>query len=1187
MADEQKSKGWLARCRELVGGRKRQEAQLKKARAKLVEDRDGLQRRHIELQVLNGARAVDLVDDLLEVGRRVEAARAWEDPLIFGNASREIELLGLRMKKALEDEKALVKKLLAFDTESTRLQSKLAGAAGLRDATRPGSEVQRSLQAARALHAEALTARNLAARLAAGSDIEQAMAGLAAVVRQLKDTAGLAAAADERAGEYPKAMSEWAEVRPMVLAAVRMLGDLPGAEKEHRILLNRYNEALAAVRQVDGVWVGHDEALRKVALYEGVLKVGREASAAHMSESMPIEVSLALVRVETQLERLADTVPPAIVRSYRAGAHTLLESGRHQPAPAIVALEALAGKLRIEADGLVESKRQAEEAVRLYRARLLKLQTLGVPETLYAALRLSGDAAAENDIAQRQWLGVVARLRAVDAGLGTLEEEFATLGAAWQEKRGELARFRADAVGLIGFPALATGAMNLRDAVSEVQKSFAGGGRLQAAIDAFASARVAGVGLPAAHAALLQDALQKKVPLGKPEELTAYVDGLAAAGEDVYRATQKARGELRGWLDKQRGLEDGARATLLDSWFAELQAKWNEWLGFRKTATGDIAAVKKTAARLIEEVGKLVEGFTGLAADALLAGARKAVFERQSQDARSSPDETRSRIENARQAGVDVDDEQQALDSGSADYRDILVRLGRKEKALVEGQTRQRLEISGKVLTEIDEPLTKLQVSETYKTELRQQSTDIKWMLDSGDPELVVVAGEMQKKLVGHLDDIGDSGDAYAVNKKTMDRLAGFIGGFLIELPDTHQRLETRLTDLRLAARSVAPSVTTEELSKFEVEEVKAASTALRLRLAEVKGYREIKDRVRAKLKKVLAIGNAPQFEAHALARIADAKARKLLEGGVSGARNILLTLEVSLDDILNTPDKGNAKEKLKTANAAQMQEQRRVVDIASQYQQEASLFLTGVLPRARLATEGAEDGDSDLVEGLEDVVRTADRIVEPYLSLLTFFQIGSAPAPDMGKLKSDFDRARAMLADANRTAQRLIDSPSTTNVAGPLMGAKVAEGLARLRTRWTVRTAAFDQAVGEVSAAIRNAGAGESEAMVRNAETAATTIDGLRGLFRPDAFVSSFGQLEAPWPKEKSEQEAFRKRQVAAREAALLVMRQCHARLQNPLLLKLTDAGVNPFEPASIKVAAASISTVLKEIQLQALASV
>lgn len=1188
MTDGKKSsfKTWCDKARELVGGRRDKGRDLGKARAQLKDSYAAVQRLLMELQMLNGARATGLVDALVDAGALVTAAQTAEDEASFASLRTALAALTEKFQAALADQKALDKKLAVFDAEFVRLQSKLAGAGGQRDALRVGSEVHRSLEAARTLHSQAQAARRSAALLEPGASIDTAITGLAAVVGKLAEVQALATAADARAEGYLKAMAGWADLKPKVSAAVHQLAALPGAEAEHRVLLGKYNEALAAVRQVDGVWQGHDEALRHVALYEGVLRVGQETSEKHLALKMPKVVTDAVRLVLAELERCRDVAPVAVIRGHRDRLLAEQESGRARPAEAVAALTALAGEIRTGVDALVVAKREAEAAVTRYRAALAALEAAKVPAPLFAVLRTNGDMVVARDIAEMSWQGAAARLGTINERLAAVEAGFASHGARWEALRAKLAAMRADAVGLVRFPVLATPAMAVRDQVSDVQKWFATGDALAAAIAAFDAAKVGSAGLVEAHAALMAAAREKKVPLEKPEQLVAYVPQLARAGEEVYAAAQRTRGELRAWLDRQAGLPVDTRAMLMEDWSGKVTAVWTAWLDFRQTAGGDIGVVNTASRGLIDDLGKLQARLTALGTVALRAEVAELAGRKAAADARAAPAQVAERIRQAKQAGIDVRAEEAALRDGSRDYRDILVAVAALEKAAAARQDRRRREVDANITALIDLPLKELKVSDSYRVELKQQSTDIRWMLGSGDPELVEVAAAMQKEMAGRLNDIADSGDAYAVNKKTMDRLAAFIGGFITELPETHRRLETRLNELRVASRRVAPAVTTDDLASFEKEEVTAASTALRLRLADVKRYREVKTRVRDKWSLVEEAGKAPQFGAYVEARIADAKKTRLSEGGVDGARNMLLALEQKLDSVLDTPAAENRKERLKALNAHEMHQQRQVVDMARQYQQEVAVFLDTVLPVAAAVTRGAEDGDSAMVRSLQDVVATAGKLVDPYLSNLTFFQLGSAPSPDMGRMKSDFDRARAMLADAGRTARRLIETPASTNVDGPAMGEQAVAGLARLRNRWIERSSAFDRAVGEVAAAVRTAAVGEPEALAQAAAAAALTIEGLRGLFRADAFATSFSDLETLPPKDASAKQAFRKRQLAAREAALVVMRQCHANLQNPLLRKLVDASANPFEPAAMKVAAAGVSTVLKEIQLQALAS-
>jgi hypothetical protein len=214
--------------------------------------------------------------------------------------------------------------------------------------------------------------------------------------------------------------------------------------------------------------------------------------------------------------------------------------------------------------------------------------------------------------------------------------------------------------------------------------------------------------------------------------------------------------------------------------------------------------------------------------------------------------------------------------------------------------------------------------------------------------------------------------------------------------------------------------------------------------------------------------------------------------------------------------------------------------------------------------------------------VSSAGKLLKPYLAVLTTLKIGSVDGPDFAKVKADFAQARHMLANAQSSAARLLQVAQTTNVQGP-----AKDGLVKLGRKWSEKTQAFAVALRKVAAQVRDAAKGETGATPDNARKAADMIENLTHLFRTDAFAAAFAVLlEDPEAIDKSKREALHKKQLAAREQALRVMRQCSVDIAHPLLRKLCDAQANPFEPVSVTVAVSGLNTTLKEIELQALAS-
>ena len=1177
------AKQWCDQARELINSRRDKSSDLKAARSQIKKASSDLEGDLKVLQLLNPVRTYELKKRYVTLAEVIWIAAVEKNDVGLIEAAKSIEALHADTLLEIVEQKDLDAKLVTFDQEHLKLNSKVAEARGLRGAYAEGSLVKEALElaAARLIQAQAL--RIQASALKAGVDMETASGLHESVRQQLIAAAEASVILDKGAKNYLKAMTDWGELKPKVLKAQKELDYLSGAVEQAKLLRGKYNEAIALIKQVDGVWLGHAEAKLKVALYEKDLNDGRAANTDHVTKGVPDKVKAAFSLTDAQLVRYATLAPSHALDAHREHATCLAESGRSDVSAALEGLRKLTTLVKAESDELEAEQKKAVIEETSFRTGLEAMGALNVPVSLFAAQKYLGNLAIQGDLIEHQWEMARIKLEAANAVIASIKGDFEINGAGWDQRRLALAEMRTQAVGLISFPAVSANAMALRDAVSQVQEVFTTV-KLAESVSAYDAARLGGKTLPAARDALLVLARQKKVPFDNPEQMKAFSAQLARATSDVYAAGQTARTQILKRLDELVDLTPEARQGLQTDWVAQITELESKWLLFRATAGGEVKALNKQSKDIVKEIVDLATNLVMRKPKLLLQEeASKAQVAQSVANAKALPDQVKARLAQLALRGLDVKAEQKQFEDSSKTAAELMIALTERETDWLSREATRRKDLMDKINATIDQPLSALNVSETYRKELAQQSVDIQIMVSTQDPDLVTVAESMQMRMQLQLAQIKTHRDLYDRNITKLEKLMPRIGDLASKLPVTHRRLQTALTEELVASKHNSPlDMATRVLALARrVDEAWIAAAA---RDELVLKYKRKKIEVRSKWSKVKDVGDAPQFQTYYEARIAEAKQLKTVEGGLPGAQQMLKALEKKLDSVLG--EKVNPTAKLKALNSDQMQSQRLVVDMAEQFQREVSLILGTVLPEAKAATKAAEDGDSEMAKSLEGVVDAASKIVSPYLQNLTLFKRGAAPAPDIARMKSDFERASSILADANRTALRLIETPETTNVEGPMMGAKVREGLSKLSKKWGERTNAFNTAVRSVASSVRTAAASDDETVKASAEKAALIIEKLSSMFRSNAFGTSFAVLMQERPKDAGERAVLRTRQLAAREAALLVMRQCHSDLQNPLLRKLTDSLENPFEAPTIKVAASGISTVLKEIQLQALAS-
>ena len=1158
-----------------------------------------------ELKVASGVRHARFVPQHHAVAdTAVKAARLANEGALKA-ATDALHKLVETLKAEIKAQKDLISDAAKFGTEYAKLEIEVAETSGLRGARTPGTAVHTRLATASEFMQAAADKRVRAQAEASNALIKEAMASLEMVKTKLADAKKDAKSVDTSNKDYLAAITEWGLLAPKARDVLRQMRELAGAEDLADELQNHLGTAMGGIKNVDGVFTGHDAAVRLVGDVDARLAKAKVAHAAHLAKTLPQLVLKARTAADVDIAAHAALVPSYLAKAVRDEAATLTESGRHDINAAVNGLAAMQTRLQQATADLQRDKTTAEAAVAKFNTTVASLVQLDVPAGLYAGLKRAGDAAQAGEFADSQWAAATGRLDNATLGLQQIETRYTTLGPDWKRRKTELEGIRKEAVALASFPAVRQAAVVLRDKADEVLALFVGGD-LQTAIDAHKKAVLGKQTLAQARDDLNKQAQAKGVPVGSGtgaplDEATrlAFIKGLNDAITAVRTASENAHAALLKHIQNNTTLAAAERRLLLAHWTSLVGQVETDWLAFHQASNGDLKALDKQAKSAVAALAKLVKDQTQLKPKELEGSLRtleqddakafKADMPRQIEHLIGLLEATGENVAPARKALADalaLTQPQSALINVAGSLRK---QLDAKEQALAEARQASR----GELITKIAKPLKNLGISKVYQNELQKDCQDTLAMIDTQDADLLEAAQARLTRQAALITKIGADPGLYEDNQRKLKALGARLAKMADVLPDSYRALQTDLTKLFVDSKHTDPMSLSKTVMAFDIR-VDEKETEAAVRQREIKAlYDPLKKQIEALWKKrsevvgdVLGIGSGffpKEFEAYKDARLAEAGALKATETPIASVVQPLQALKDKLDLIEAAP---NSKAAIEQLNADELANQRLVRDMAAQFEREVKAFKEGTLAQAKAATKTDVDGDGGLANSLSGVASAAAKMVSPYLKLLGTWPHetkGSQPSPDMQRMKQDFERARTMLAEAERTARRLIDTPTTTNVTGPSK-----DGLRKLLPKWGERCLGYAAAVRTMAAAIRSAAASEADPVNQQAaEKAAVLIEGVGGSFRADAFAASFAGLMTT-ATDKADIDKLDRLHKARREDALRIMREYRTELtENRLRRLLTDASQNPFEAATLMAAAGALRVTLKEIELQVLDSV
>lgn len=512
-----------------------------------------------------------------------------------------------------------------------------------------------------------------------------------------------------------------------------------------------------------------------------------------------------------------------------------------------------------------------------------------------------------------------------------------------------------------------------------------------------------------------------------------------------------------------------------------------------------------------------------------------------------------------------------------------------------------------------------------YHELMEKEAEDIKAMLETGDPDMLRVAykaiGELRTK-IDQFDPKKEQPGVVSFGQvetriEEIGLLLGSESGTVMKnniikkaYPDTFERLNDQyMAAVKIATRS-QPEIGMAALNPLEAP-IREALERSKLKSDQCARYEE---RIRQaenlwdKIKKetgTRVTEKAGRVADYVAQRLEEAGAALGNENGLEEADVLITKVEAMLRGIRNATD---PREKLFEEDGALKQEKELIIRMATQFDKELSAFKNKTLEATKKALadkrKRGEIRQTDLddalksVESLEGMAGAIGKLVKSYtanLETLPHKKMDAENAPDFEKAKADFERARGMLRNAVSTAERLAGATTTVNV-------NISEDFRKVQKNWTAQAIAFRQAM---LAAVESVNSGVTEAvnsvgktggidgnsvgpLNENSAKAIKLIEALSSHFRGEAFARPFETLaDETKPTNETEEKQREKARLAAREEALLIMRQYRSDVLNdPVLTKLLDKK-SPFAQPQVAAASGYLRAALKRIEIETLIGV
>ena len=892
----------------------------------------------------------------LNIAEQAETAERHADKNGVLEASAGLSQLAKNLTKLLAQIKEVDASVAKFDDRLRDARIQLTKARNLREATLPESPVFKHLSEAESYYDLAESYRNQAASSLDVTRLVAAKNGLVSLAEQIEQARAAAKVADERAEASAKEMEQFTLAEQAANEAVKELEVLFGAEAQALRIRELLAEARGQIRKEREIWFGHREAIHTLQGVGAVLEEGRNANLELMSNRLPDFVQLQWTQTLELLESMALVAPAHEVDSLREQAARAAESGRLAADQASHDLAEIAEVILQRTSALNEEREQALAAVDELKQVLAHCleKKLGGPACLEA--QRTCDRATDALLPQRRWNEAQRQASAASKELKKWLDAHREFGGEWEQKRSLLQDIIARANRGMLVPVCAVQANQLLIAAEQVLVEFRHAD-FQAALLAFESTVV---GPEKSTLSQADEMLAARLrSLGAAVDDAEYWDEFRRSQGEVARAANDAKGALAGIVYDRKGLEPEQANLLIQSWWDRVDQTVDDWKALIDGLLGDVD-------RLVEERTLALARLASLAGEARLALRRSSLEELLATlpTREAEPPEPNAAIRKKivdclaklKDLGVDASKELAAWNSlqnePQADVKEFYRSIRNKLRTAQIERQALRKEFAPELYKMVLDPFVKIPCGDEYRKELERQANDISWLVVSQDPDLIAIAREDMAKLKATLDEVQRDAELHEANKKRLGALGVRIGALMELLPETQRKLYEEHIDLKVAISGVSPRDAAAKIDAFELL-IAEAENKTKAREIAIEDYKKLKhDAVErlAKLRKFAAIDPSDRGDAfltYVEARIEEASDLKAKEDGLVRAIALLERLLEELKSISEAKDK---LQRLLELDAKQVNDQRLVKDMATQFDQRKSIFTGITLPHGQRA---------------------------------------------------------------------------------------------------------------------------------------------------------------------------------------------------------------------------------------------
>ncbi len=406
--------------------------------------------------------------------------------------------------------------------------------------------------------------------------------------------------------DFLEAMNKYNSLMLSAKQALKEVQGFPGAEKQIALLETLIKNCARIPKQdKNGLWTGHAEACQKLEKYPVLVTNIQLTSKQHLSKDVSPELTKKYQElINGELVKLNKIAPPELVRMYLDKARDAVRLGRENPEQAQKDLQGVEQSLKDEVGKQTTSSEEAAKLKEQFDGYIEELNKAGVPLIIYAEPQRIGEAAKQNELANRQWTAACQLLGMANKSLSTIVESYEKHGEKWKENRQTLEEYQ-KSVGLwIKVPSLAVQAYKLSTTVIDLLNEFKQF-KFEANNKAFDETKVDNLSLAQLYEKLKELAEKANVDSKvTQEEMIAFVRDLNLAQTLVADAVDVAQKKLKTGVSKLP-VSDPQDLELLHKFYVdEVNGVWNEWQTFRSEVKfGD--EVIAEAERLVKELEQM------------------------------------------------------------------------------------------------------------------------------------------------------------------------------------------------------------------------------------------------------------------------------------------------------------------------------------------------------------------------------------------------------------------------------------------------------------------------------------------------------------------------------------------------------------------------------------------------------